>query len=385
MQICVVLNDFPYHQRSHQPPSQAGFVHHPAPCPHEISSNQLNELLNKIANQFTQEECHMTLLSSRPLKSYLKKQLSSFPSSSSSKVLIHTEILHYEGPRVSSVPPAVHSYHVMEWLLKNRSKFNVVLFPLTGGVGYYSILAKHQGWAFQQTLFCLDCASATLWHKHIHNQWMDHLDDLSVNFLEKESIRLADAAIIKNGDLLRWMKKNNWLIPECSLVDKEDEKRKEGDADEYYRNFFKSLKVKKHPQENTQELFFSNFSPFSSSSYFFSSSSSSSSQLNDDSHPVVSVCLTHFNRSHYLAQALESIKAQTQDHASFEVILVDDASTQPEAIAYLESLREEFQNRGWTIIRNEKNLFPGAARNRAARIACGALLEVVKARCYKGN
>ncbi len=87
--------------------------------------------------------------------------------------------------------------------------------------------------------------------------------------------------------------------------------------------------------------------------------------------PLVSVCLSHHNRPHYLAQALNSLRAQ--DYSRFDVIVVDDGSTDPVALAFLTSLESEFRDRGWQIIR-QANLYPGAARNNAARAARGEYL-----------
>jgi O-antigen biosynthesis protein len=87
--------------------------------------------------------------------------------------------------------------------------------------------------------------------------------------------------------------------------------------------------------------------------------------------PLVSVCLTHFNRPVYLRWALESLRKQ--DYSRFEVILVDDGSTTSESQAYLERLEPEFRERGWQIVRQE-NGFLGAARNAAARHSRGKYL-----------
>ena len=85
--------------------------------------------------------------------------------------------------------------------------------------------------------------------------------------------------------------------------------------------------------------------------------------------PLVSVVIAHWNRRQYLSQALASIEAQ--DYTNIEVIVVDDCSSQPEAIAYLDSLEPTFRKRGWQILRQAENRFPGAARNRAVNAARG--------------
>ena len=87
------------------------------------------------------------------------------------------------------------------------------------------------------------------------------------------------------------------------------------------------------------------------------------------SQPLVSVCMSHWNRPHYLRQALASIEAM--DYPNYEIVLVDDGSTQPEALKLIEELTPQFARRGWQLLRNSENRFPGAARNLAARHARG--------------
>jgi glycosyltransferase involved in cell wall biosynthesis len=88
--------------------------------------------------------------------------------------------------------------------------------------------------------------------------------------------------------------------------------------------------------------------------------------------PVVSFCLTPNKRPLLLRQALASLRAQ--DYPNYEVVLVDDASTEPGALAYLERLKPDFDRNGWQIVRHEQNRYLGAARNTAARHARGELL-----------
>lgn len=57
----------------------------------------------------------------------------------------------------------------------------------------------------------------------------------------------------------------------------------------------------------------------------------------------VSICVTHFNRPMLLAQQLESIRRQ--DVQPFEVVLVDDGSTDAAAVEYLRSLEREFSEK----------------------------------------
>ncbi|HEX7654950.1 MAG TPA: glycosyltransferase, partial [Verrucomicrobiae bacterium] len=85
--------------------------------------------------------------------------------------------------------------------------------------------------------------------------------------------------------------------------------------------------------------------------------------------PLVSVCMSHWNRPHYLQQALESI--HRLDYPNFEVVLVDDGSNEPAALEFIEKLKPEFARRGWQLLQNSENRYPGASRNLAARHARG--------------
>jgi glycosyltransferase involved in cell wall biosynthesis len=93
---------------------------------------------------------------------------------------------------------------------------------------------------------------------------------------------------------------------------------------------------------------------------------------NEPSSPLVSVCVAHRDRPAYLRQAIASLEAQ--DYKDLEIIVVDDASTRPEALAYLDTLEPALARRGGKLIRLRQNAFPGAARNRAAREARGEYL-----------
>jgi glycosyltransferase involved in cell wall biosynthesis len=87
--------------------------------------------------------------------------------------------------------------------------------------------------------------------------------------------------------------------------------------------------------------------------------------------PLVSICLVHYNRPQYLAQALASIR--TQSYSNIEVVLVDDGSPSAIARQFLDNLEPEFRARNWQIIR-QTNSYLGAARNRAAEAARGQYL-----------
>lgn len=87
--------------------------------------------------------------------------------------------------------------------------------------------------------------------------------------------------------------------------------------------------------------------------------------------PLVSIITAHYNRARLLPQAIASVRRQ--DYPNIELIVVDDGSTDPEAIRLLAEVEPEFEQRGWRIIR-QKNGFLGKARNTGIRAAKGSLV-----------
>ncbi|MDA8114827.1 MAG: glycosyltransferase family 2 protein, partial [Acidithiobacillus sp.] len=87
--------------------------------------------------------------------------------------------------------------------------------------------------------------------------------------------------------------------------------------------------------------------------------------------PLVSVCITHYNRPDLLRRCLDSVRAQ--GYSRMEVVLVDDGSDDPAVKPVLDALQPEFQSKAWQLIRQE-NRYLGAARNAAARAAEGEYL-----------
>lgn len=86
--------------------------------------------------------------------------------------------------------------------------------------------------------------------------------------------------------------------------------------------------------------------------------------------PTVSIISPFFNAHRYFEMTYRSVYHQTfQD---FEWLIVDDASTEPEAIALLETLPQRAPN--LNVIHHSENRGPSAARNRAIAKAQGQYL-----------
>ena len=90
-----------------------------------------------------------------------------------------------------------------------------------------------------------------------------------------------------------------------------------------------------------------------------------------ESVPMVSVCMTTFNRTRELEETLEAFKRQ--DWPNLEVVVVNDGSTCERARDLHHSLRREFAERGWLWI-DQENSGPAAARNQAGLQARGEFI-----------
>ena len=88
--------------------------------------------------------------------------------------------------------------------------------------------------------------------------------------------------------------------------------------------------------------------------------------------PLVSVCIATRNRPETLRAAVDSIRRQS--YSRIELIVVDDASDQPQALDLLNRLDAEFSTRGWRVIRRPSKGLPAGARNTAAAHAHGEYL-----------
>ena len=118
--------------------------------------------------------------------------------------------------RIDGPDRTIRSYETYLWL-KSRN-FDVVHFPEWSGDAYYSVLAKRQGLAFAQTIFCIGTHSPTAWLKQANSEHFSHPLDLEMDFMERRSVALADVVVSPCQYMLRWMLENGFQLPARSYV-----------------------------------------------------------------------------------------------------------------------------------------------------------------------
>ena len=102
------------------------------------------------------------------------------------------------------------SYAVYCWLKDKH--FDVVHCHEWRGVGFYTALAKRQGLCLSNAVLCVGAHSPTLWHLEGMNERAD-ADALEVDFMERESVALADVLWSPSDHMIAWMRREGWTLP----------------------------------------------------------------------------------------------------------------------------------------------------------------------------
>ncbi len=116
-------------------------------------------------------------------------------------------------PRIHAGWAASVSYHTYNWLRSEADNFDIVHFPECQGIGFYSLAAKRQGLAFQNSTFVISTHGPTLWVKESGQDFLNNLGELEIDHLERASVALADYLTSPSRYLLGWMKAKGWSLP----------------------------------------------------------------------------------------------------------------------------------------------------------------------------
>ncbi len=94
-------------------------------------------------------------------------------------------------------------------------------------------------------------------------------------------------------------------------------------------------------------------------------------EIIDNSMPLVSVCMAHYNRPDQLMDALKSLEQQT--YKNFEVLIMDDGSSEETRARLKQDVEPYLKEKGWRIF-YQKNQYPDVARNNLVLHAKGEWL-----------
>jgi O-antigen biosynthesis protein len=108
------------------------------------------------------------------------------------------------------------SFDAYQWV--RAREFEVIHFPELLGHAYYSVLAKHQGLAFESTVLCVSAHSPISWIREVNRELPMTADEPEIDFMERQSVALADVVVSPSQYLLGWMRTNGSRLPRATYV-----------------------------------------------------------------------------------------------------------------------------------------------------------------------
>jgi glycosyltransferase involved in cell wall biosynthesis len=124
--------------------------------------------------------------------------------------------------RPAELPPihsghynAQRSYLTYLWL-KERDRerpYDVIHFPDTLGHGYYSLIAKSQGWAFAGTTMVTGAHSPSEWVLEANRAPFLTGQEFADDHIERAGVAMSDVVISPSAYLLDWTRRRGWELP----------------------------------------------------------------------------------------------------------------------------------------------------------------------------
>ena len=113
--------------------------------------------------------------------------------------------------------PTRRSHAVYEML--KEMDFDLVHFPDLYGLGYFSQLAKRQGLAFQNTVFCVILNGPQEWSFSTNAQLPHDLNVVQMFYFERKSVEWADVLVSPSNYGLDWALEQGWKLPSNTYVE----------------------------------------------------------------------------------------------------------------------------------------------------------------------
>ena len=111
----------------------------------------------------------------------------------------------YEKQRYYGSKLVVRSFTALNYFLEHKDDFDIISFPDYFTVGYFTVLAKHQGLAFQNVSLMIQCHSTIRWTDEMNFRPPRGHDTLGYYYMEQKTVELADARISPSKYFLEWM------------------------------------------------------------------------------------------------------------------------------------------------------------------------------------
>ncbi len=96
--------------------------------------------------------------------------------------------------------------------------FDHIHFHDYKGLGYFCASAKSQGVAFNSSIITVQLHGPTRWAVEANQSLFSHPDQLMIDFLERETIALADAVVSPSEYLVHWLRSHSFKLPDEGRV-----------------------------------------------------------------------------------------------------------------------------------------------------------------------
>jgi len=249
----------------------------------------------------------------------------------------------FERPPEFTVPcrlcPAAidRSEHVRVALeeLHRTHGFAVVEFAERGALGFRAIQARRAGNALPGVRFVVKLRGSSQWLREEKGQWPLDEKELMLDYCERYAFENADAQSSLRPSLLEHARSVGWNVrPDARVI---------ANPLQILEEYERLLSVCESP-------------------------------LLPEETPLVSVVVPHFNLAAFLPETLASLAVQTWPH--LEVLVIDDGSDDPEAVAVFERMRLRYPQFRFLT---QPNAGIGATRNRGLCEARGEFFVCVDA------
>jgi hypothetical protein len=107
---------------------------------------------------------------------------------------------------------AAENYKTQRWLLEHEKDFDIVHFADNTGSGYHTLLAKKQGWAFQNITFITTLHGTDLWAKLLSKRYPSQKFEVEMAFYEQQTVELADYVVAPSLYIHNYVEARGWSI-----------------------------------------------------------------------------------------------------------------------------------------------------------------------------
>jgi GT2 family glycosyltransferase/lipopolysaccharide biosynthesis glycosyltransferase/glycosyltransferase involved in cell wall biosynthesis len=131
--------------------------------------------------------------------------------------------LHFVQPATSPYFPAgwspLASIDVLKFLRHTDGQYDIIHFAENSGIGYFSLLAKHEGIALQDTRIVVGLHGAQIeWASMMNKHYPTDSFDFQLGIMERRSAEMADVVVSPSEYMIEYVTKRGWQLPRDSFV-----------------------------------------------------------------------------------------------------------------------------------------------------------------------